>query len=451
MNEPPANLSVQPPAPRRISPKTAAAVGATVLAAAILAVVLLNVTRGETSDAIGSVSPNASILPTALPTRTAEPSASATGTPDPTPMPTPSAGAAEVAWTPGAVLDGGAVVARIGSIWLVGGSIAVNDASQAAVWTSADGQTWDGPTLLPPEPPAKPTDQAEDEPWFPDRYSVTGFGEWQGTLLALGYFHFGCCDGYVSMLWQSVDGGTTWSKVETDGTAFGTAQVPLESTARANGELAIFSATGLGGGASMFITSDLARWSEHPIGAPGVAHQFGGFGAAPEQMAVVGADIPPFSNLDDRRPEQRAWRSLDGRAWSPMTPPDPLGELSDVAWDPANSRWVVVGVDEAGRPRSWISADGVSWVSSQLSDEMGLVGDVAVANGLIAAVGSVQISPDSEARRIVWSSHDGVTWWVVEIEGPAVGGSVATTSESAVIVFGPSEGGSETWIGLLAD
>jgi hypothetical protein len=389
--------------------------------------------------------------PTAIPSPAviAEPS---TASISPSPEPTPRTGAAEVAWTRGSGLDGTSAVAeRIGDNWFIGGSMVVNGAQQAAIWTSADGQTWDGPALLPPEPPPKPTDQPENEPWFPERYRVTALAEWEDALYAFGIFQFGCCDGYLPMLWQSVDGGATWSEVVTEGTAFRTAQIPLESTTAPTGELAVFSLTGLGGSASMYITSDLQAWTDHPIprGDSDALLEFGGLASSPRMMVVVGYDIPPFREIEERRPTQRAWQSADGRMWSPLAPPQMDGELWDVTWDPTFRRWVLVGTDDTGRPRVWLSSDGVSWATSQLSHRQGRVHDIAAADGLIGAVGAVGTSPTSEGIRTVWSSHDAVTWSVATLEGSAqfADGTIALTGASGVVAFGPSGPGSETWIG----
>jgi hypothetical protein len=357
-------------------------------------------------------------------------------------------------WAAGPPIDGAAsVVERIGDRWFVGGSVSVNDAMQAAVWTSSDGQVWDGPTLMQPEPPAKPADHPADEPWFPDRYSVSGFGEWQGTILAFGRFHFGCCDGLLPMLWRSDDNGDTWSVVATDGTAFLTGQIPFESTTTPSRELAVFSITGLGGGAAMFITSDLATWTDHPIGAASEPQSITGFASSPDGMVSVGYVVPPYSEIEDRRPEQRAWQSVDGRTWTPMAPPDAQGELLDVAWDPTHGRWVLVGVDETGMPRVWLGDGGGAWQSSPLANEPGRITDLAVADGLLAAVGAVQASPESAARPTVWTSHDGVTWSVVELDPTSITPiSIAVDGDEGIVMGGAGDDGiSPTLVGRLAE
>jgi hypothetical protein len=324
----------------------------------------------------------------------------------------------------------------------------VNEGQQAAVWTSTDGQTWAGPTLLDPEPPPQPAD-AEPGEWFPDRYRLTGFGEWQGTLYAYGAHNFGCCDGLLPMLWQSGDAGVIWSVVETDGTAFDTGHVPLESSTTPSGELAVFSITGLGSGVSTFITADLETWTEHPIGEFDAFNSPGGFAASPDAMLAVGSEMPPYEQGEGPRPEQRAWRSVDGRSWSPITPPTQRGELWDVAWDSGSGRFVVVGADVNGQPWAWLSVDGTSWASSQLADAPGHVSDITAADGLIAAVGWVETP---ETQTIAWTSHDGITWWVAPIDGSSAGGSVAVTSDSAVMVTLSTESDSSvTWVGHLVE
>jgi hypothetical protein len=445
-------------AARRAGPPRPALLGAGVVGVIVLVLLAVFLPRPE-DGSFGQVSPSPSAS-TSPPTLTAMPSPSAsppTETRSPTTAePTPRPGAAEVGWAPGTRLDGtSAVVERIGSLWFIGGSASSNGGQQAAVWASADGQVWDGPTLLPPEPPLQPADQPEDEPWFPESYAVTGFAAWDGALYAFGRFHFGCCDGLLPMLWQSLDNGEIWSEVKTEGTPFFTGQIPMEATTTPSGELAIFSLTGLGGSASVFTTSDLQTWTDNPIprGDSDELLQFSGFASSPEAMVLVGFDIPPFSEIEERRPRQRAWNSADGRTWSPMSPPEADGELWDVAWDRTFDRWVVVGTDDTGRPRVWLSDDGVSWATSPLAEQEGQVHEIAAADGLIAAVGAVQPPAGSEGIRTVWTSHDGVGWSVATIDGsaPFAEGSIAVAPESAVIAFGLSDGGSETWIGLLAE
>ena len=436
-------------AANRGGPPRPAIIGAGVVGVIVLVLVVVFLVRPD-GDVIDEAGPNPSgILTPVAATATTFPSATTaaeTASPSPEPVPTPRTGPAEVAWTSGGTFDGNAgVVERIGDSWVVGGSVSVNGAFQAAVWASAEGQTWDGPTLLDPEPPPEPGD-AEPGEWFPDRYRVNGFVEWQGMLYAYGQRNFGCCDGFEPMLWQSADAGVKWSAVETEGTGFDTAQVPVESSTTPSGELVVYSITGLGGGAATFITADLEAWTMHPIGEFDSFNTPGGFAASPDVMVVVGTHVPPYLQAEERRPEQRAWHSFDGRSWSPIIPPAPQGELWDVTWDPAGGRFVVVGADESGTPWAWQTVDGTTWTSSQLADAPGHISDIAANDGLIAAVGSVETP---EAERIAWTSHDGITWWVALIDGAAGVNSVAVTGDSAVAVgWSADDGVSDTWVGL---
>jgi hypothetical protein len=427
---------------RRLALAAGAVIAAAVVAGVVIASTLLNRPIGQASTPSPSASvANATVSGSAIATGPPE-----TASPSPTARPTPPSGPAEVAWTTGGHLDGNTrVVERIRDVWIVGGSASVNGAFQAAVWTSADGHAWDGPTLLDPEPPPEPAG-AEPGEWFPDQYGVNGFVEWRGTLYAYGQHNFGCCDGYEPTLWQSADGGVTWSAVETMGTGFDTAQVPLEASTTPNGELVVYSTTGLGGGAATFITADLETWTMNPIGEFDSFNTPGGFAGSPDAMIAVGTHLPPYAQAEERRPEQRAWRSVDGRSWSPLSPPRAQGELWDLTWDPASERFVVVGSDASGQPWAWLTADGTSWAASQLADAPGHVIDIAATDGLIAAVGSVE-TPDAE--QIAWTSHDGITWWVALIDAASGVNGVAVTNNAAVTVGWSGNGGdSETWVGL---
>jgi hypothetical protein len=68
------------------------------------------------------------------------------------------------------------------------------------------------------------------------------------------------------------------------------------------------------------------------------------------------------------------------------------------------------------------------------------------------AIGSLQASPESDARSTVWTSHDGVTWSVVEPDpSSALPVSVAVSDGTAVILVAAQDGASSTLIGRLAD
>jgi hypothetical protein len=391
-----------------------------------------------------SASPtSATSLPAA--STTASPSDDAPPPPvaSPTPDPTPRSGPAMVAWTQGARMDGSIhAVAHIADLWLIGGALPVNEGGQAAVWTSSDGETWASPALLQPVPRIEPDDFPEDDQWFPDSYRVTGFGEWRGNLYAYGVYQFGCCDGVLGMLWESVDGGATWLEVGTEGTGYQFGYFEQASSVTPADELAVFAHTGLGGGASMFITDDLRSWTEHPIGDATVAHEFAGFAASPDTMVVVGGEYQPYEG-DERPPLlQSAWWSADGRSWAPMAGPEREGELASVAWDPAHERFVVVGSDASGQPMAWLTVDGTTWASSQLAEGAGSVQDVAATDGLIAAVGAIGSGED--AQPTAWTSHDGITWRVVSIADTI--GAVAVSSDTAVAIGAP-----ETSIGRLTE
>ena len=99
MNEPPATPT-EPSTTRRISPKAIAAVAGAVLGGLVLAIVLLNLPRGETGDASDG-------LAECLGHRVGDPSASTPPTASAPPTPTPPlTGAAPMTWTAGTPPDG---------------------------------------------------------------------------------------------------------------------------------------------------------------------------------------------------------------------------------------------------------------------------------------------------------------------------------------------------------
>lgn len=410
-----------------------------VVATVIAVSTLSNVDQGV---GLPSVEPS----PTGV-SETAEPSSSptpaASATPEPTQVPTPTpqpSGPATVAWSQGEAQEGRvSAVVRHGDRWIAGGSVQIGDFSRATVWTSQDGRTWNGPMALPPEP-------VPSADGMHPRYWINGFGEWDGALLAFGWNGVGCCDGGYPMLWRSDDGGS-WSLVDTAGSAFGDGyHFPQRSAVTPEGELAVLSATGLGGSASIFLTGDLTTWEEHPITDPQRSTGVGGLAASPSLLIVVGTEQHSYEADEDPPTTAHAWTSADGRVWTSVEVPNPDGTLGRVTWDPARERFVAVGTDDDGAPAAWLTADGSGWSWIPLAEEEGRVNDVAAAEGLIVASGTVGPVFDTTGETIAWSSHDGVTWRVMPLIDRQWGSVVGATPGSAVmIVIRWDEEAGESW------
>ncbi|MGQ0608902.1 MAG: hypothetical protein ACT4OQ_10630 [Chloroflexota bacterium] len=310
--------------------------------------------------------------------------------------------------------------------------------TRAAIWTSEDGLSWGEPILIPPEP------IETDAIW--SRYWISGFGRWGDELLAFGWNGIGAGDGGFPMLWRSAD-GVTWSVVDTGGTLFGDDyHFPLRSVISPLGQLAVLSVTGLGSGASIYVTDDLANWEEHPITLADQMMSVSGLAASPGLLIAVGTETHPW--VDRPETTAHAWISADAETWSPVAPPNPDGTLSSITWDPARERFVAIGSGDDRVPAAWLTTDGSRWSRIPLADDVGQMRDIAVADGLILASGVTgpMLAPET-GQTIAWSSHDGVTWRIVPLADAQYGSVVGVTPGSAVTIVNRwSESESDTWI-----
>jgi hypothetical protein len=360
--------------------------------------------------------------------------------------------------TQGSVEGQTEVVQRLGDHWYVGGSVRVNDGSQGAIWRSADGRDWGEPSLLDPEPPARPDVVPEGEIFFPEAYRVSEIAEWQGSLYAFGWHHFGCCDGTLSMLWRSEDDGVTWAEVNTEGTAYSGSHFPIAWWVAGDGSLALYSATGLGGSGSVFMTSDMETWREYPIQVPddrfmtpytAAGGTTGGLVVGVEYTYPNGATAPEEAPV--------MWQSTDGRSWSLVAAPPAAGQLDAVAWDAEHEQFVVIGKDAADQLTAWRSTDLRTWSASSMAGEPATVVDLAAADGVIAAIGSIG-APGGNIRTTAWTSYDADVWWVSRLADGARGGQIGVTLEGMVAavstpsgVEGQTPTGWDAWAGQFAE
>lgn len=440
-------------------PEVLAVAGAAVAAGAVVGALVLGMPRMDVAQSSPTQTttpiPTPTASPAIQPSPPATPATPAPATPAPatpsespalistpiaTPGPTPlPSGPATIAWTVGDRRDGTAyAVTRYRDRWIAAGGVRVGDADRAASWTSADGLSWDGPTLLPPEP-------VRDGDGIMPRYWVTAFGEWEGGLLAFGWNGIGCCDGGRPMLWRS-DDGERWSVVDTAGSAFGEEwHFPSSAFTTPAGELGVLSSTSLGGGGSIFMTRDLATWTEHRITAPDEFVSVTGIAASSETWIAVGTHTPSWEVEDGPRPEPRVWSSADGESWSRTEPPSAGGSLDGIGWNSARERFVAVGSDANGYPVAWLTPDGRSWSRVPLGDEEARMDGVAVAEGLIVAAGTLGAISESSGETITWSSRDGVTWRVVPLGERHDRTVTGATSGSAVLIVNRHEDDRNLW------
>jgi hypothetical protein len=208
--------------------------------------------------------------------------------------------------------------------------------------------------------------------------------------------------------------------------------------------------TGLGPGASAFLTADVQSWEEHPIVDRSTDVVVTGFAASPDRLVAVGILQLPYDEGEEPRFEQRAWVSDDAVTWTAIEPPSALGELAAVTWDAAHGRFVVVGSDDLGLPHAWLTTDGARWAPVPLLTSPARMQGVSADDGLIVATGvsGPRFEPET-GETIAWSSFDGVTWWygpVLDWQGRTL---VSSEAESAVVVVNRwVEGHGETWIAL---
>jgi hypothetical protein len=313
-----------------------------------------------------------------------------------------------------------------------------DETTRAALWTSEDGLVWSEPTLLAPEP-------AQTEGIW-SRHWISGFGQWGDDLLAFGWNGVGGGDGGYPMLWRSAD-GVTWALVETGGSKYvDDHHFPQRSIVAPGGELAVLSGTGLGNGASMFLTSDLVAWEAYPITPADRNIQVTGVAASEELAIAVGTETHPW--VDEPETSAHAWVSKDGRRWTSVETPNPDGALTSVAWDDVHHRFVVVGSDDGGLPAAWLTSDGRSWSQIALGDEEGEVSVVVSDAGLTVAAGVIGSYFDTEgAPTIAWSSFDALNWWYVPIAEDRLRPAIGITGRSVVTLMnGWTEDEGDYWV-----
>ena len=368
-----------------------------------------------------------SVTPDARPTQTIEPTATLV----------PS-GAARVAWGGGERHDGWvSSVIRFGDRWIAGGSSRFGAAERATIWISADGREWSEALAIGPEP---------DEH---TRFLVSGFGLWDGYVLAMGWRGSVGSDSGSPMLWRSSD-GDRWEEVDIDGTPYDVWQLGHDAVLTPNGSLAVVSMTGLGPGASAFLTSDLATWDAHPITDPSTDIGVTGVAAGPDLLMSVGREQLPYEDDGVPRFTQHAWISTDAVSWTAITPPADRGALADVTWDAAHGRFVAVGTDEQGIPHAWLTTDGAGWSAIPLGTSAASMQSVSAIGGLLVATGvsGPPFEPET-GETLAWSSFDGVTWWyapVLDWQGQT---HARADAGSAMLIANQwTEERGETWISL---
>jgi hypothetical protein len=175
--------------------------------------------------------------------------------------------------------------------------------------------------------------------------------------------------------------------------------------------------------ARIWISADGRTWEQLDLGAEFVDAHPRGVEALPDGSAVAYGSIDP---PPPAAPRAAAWRSVDGREWTPMAlgePPDPVS--TSVLRGPRGQVGIVDRYEgENGEQRFvefWYSADGSSWEK---------VHELAPENGYLPGISSMEAGPEGfvvtghryrfegetrDDRPLVLASGDGRAWF----EAPA--------------------------------
>jgi hypothetical protein len=165
-------------------------------------------------------------------------------------------------------------------------------------------------------------------------------------------------------------------------------------------------------------------------------------GGIPERLVAVGDSLLAIDHPFSGAP--KLWRTTDGVTWSPLDSPtwrDALATntLTSVAAGPNGV--VVVGAEGSscctapqGLPMIIHSSDGLTWDRLDLSavfDKAFLWDVTAYAGGyvVVGRVGEADVVGGGPAVGVpaAWTSADGVTWVVAEVEGAEAPGAVLST------------------------
>lgn len=378
-----------------------------VLALALIGAALFLATRdNEPAAADPSASAVAgSSSPSSGPSATSsEPTPSASASESTEPAASPSVaeavpatpGEPTLTWVEGAPISGTVYTAAwMDDRWLIGGG----SAGRAAVWESADASAWSA------APPIEPAPVAANDETGPSAHWISAFADWEGTLVGAGVHRFGRGDGLTMAMWTSPD-GRTWEHIDLahvdQGGTYPTAAVAPDA------RLIIIGVGNLGTQTFLYSTTDGESWEGSELtGANEVLSDIAG---GPPSLIGVGQAYEqtaenPFAYAST------IWASPDWVTWDPVVT-GPPGYLSAAAYDHANGRFVAGGthvdpaVDPNGSPVVWLSDNGRAWSPVMIDPGVGSVRDVAVANGVILAVGSL----GDAGGLVLWESRDGVAW-----------------------------------------
>ena len=295
---------------------------------------------------------------------------------------------------------------------VVGGSEADGDAD-AAVWVSADGNTW-----------ARVPDKEGvlGGTGIQLINSVTGGGP---GLVAVGQDDpdgSPAAGGWVdsdAAVWVSAD-GYAWTRVPHDEAVFGgqEGQRMMSVTAGGPGLVAVGSDYSDGSGwpdAAVWVSADGYAWTRVPhdeavFGEPGGQEVLSVTAGGPGLVAVGSADS--YTNA-------AVWVSADGYAWTRVPHDEAVfggpGDQEVLSVTAGGPGLVAVGGDGSGSGDvlAWVSVDGYTWTRINDAAVFGGPGDQSAGPVTVWEEGLVLVGTDDSGGDLdpaVWVSVDGYTW-----------------------------------------
>ena len=277
------------------------------------------------------------------------------------------------------------------------GLIAVGKASNgtdtdAAIWTSSDGLTWDrvGESSLGVAGPEE----------------LFGIAEGNGTFVAVG--EQGTGDARDAAVWTSSDAGT-WTAANPDGLV----GAGLQSINRVAWDGTTFVAVGkVTDGVGVWHSTNGVDWTPVPPDAiDGFAgRRMRGVAALGSTLVAVG-----FAGSDEGGPTTPvAWRSTNhGETWTlAHTQPASDGTGKAATVTAFGDGFVAVGSDTAGGATEaavWTSEDGTRWERASGPD-LAASGTNRSMNDVVADGDRLLAGGTNGGKAAVWASSDGRTW-----------------------------------------
>lgn len=288
-----------------------------------------------------------------------------------------------------------------------------------AAWTSADGWSWHEHAV--PEP------NAEIRDIDPSGYlgsTMGGLVKWGDTIFSFGTL-IGPADGRGVVAWRSHD-GATWEVIESTSALFTRGYAITGVVAADDGLLALEHG---------FAWPSGRTWRWRPE-TSWVAGWNGDGRVSLHNAAWDGSRFVMIGSLfcDDYAEMGGIWTSVDGDAWTDVTPPQAHDLRMDYVIAMPGGGFIVRG-SGADAVVAWRSDDGRSW------SRMTLPEDAGSAAGNLMTLGQQLVATyvgDDHAR--AWLSHDGLTWsgpfvWPLSNPGPA-----AANEDGTIVMFGAGPG-----------